>query len=397
MDEAAGQDHIVVREAIGPSLPLRPAAAAIVLGSLSLLMVGVMPALLGALADSGRLSAAGIGQCATLESLAIGVSAGLCGMAAKPRHLRVFAAVATLTLALCDFASMPASGTMVMVLRTLAGFAEGVMLWITVGMIARTETPERWAGVFWTTIVAMQLAMASAFVWVIPHLGSEGGFAALGITALGGLAAAAWGPKSYGDLPTAPGESGAPPLRGWAALLATLIYTAASGAVLVYLQPMTHEAGLSADIARISLWVSLAAQVAGGFLATALAGRVHWFTVFCCSTVMFIAGWFVMTIHPSAWLFLASNALTGLNIVLVGPFLVPMTIEADPSRRTAMQSGATQLLAGAMGPWLASMIVSDTDVFGAVWLGTGLIVSGLVLMGALHITGLRARKKPLAV
>jgi hypothetical protein len=388
----AGQDGIVVREAIGPSLPLLPAAAAIVLGSLSLLMVGVMPALLGTLAENGRLSASGIGLCATFESLAIGVSAGLCGMAVKPRHLRILAAVATLSLAVLDFASIPASGTMVLVLRTLAGLAEGVMLWITVGMIARTETPERWAGAFWTTIVAMQLAMASAFIWIIPHLGSEGGFAALGITALVGLAAAALGPKTYGDLPTAPGESGAPPLRGWWALLATLIYTAASGAVLVYLQPMAHEAGLNADVARLSLWVSLAAQVAGGFLATALAGRVHWFTVFCCSTVMFIAGWFAMTIHPSVWLFLASNALTGLNIVLIGPFLVPMTIEADPSRRTAMQSGATQLLAGAMGPWLASMIVSDADVFGAVWLGTGLILGGLALMAALHVTALRAHK-----
>jgi hypothetical protein len=391
MSEAA-KDSIVVDEAIGPSLPLLPAAAAIVLGSLSLLMVGVMPVLLGTLAEHGRLSASGIGLCATFESLALGVSAGLCGMAARPRHLRIIAGIATLALALLDFASIPASGTMVLVLRTLAGFAEGVMLWITVGMIARTELPERWAGVFWTTLVAMQLAMASAFIWIIPRLGSEGGFAALGITALCGLAAAAVTANSYGDLPTAPGESGAPPLRGWAALLATLIYTAASGAVLVYLQPMAHEAGLSADVARFSLWVSLAAQVAGGFLATALAGRVHWFTVFCCSTVMFIAGWFMMTIHPSAWLFLASNALTGLNIVLIGPFLVPMTIEADPSRRTAMQSGATQLLAGAMGPWLASLIVSDADVFGAVWLGTGLILGGLLLMGALHITALRGKK-----
>jgi len=83
---------------------------------------------------------------------------------------------------------------------------------------------------------------------------------------------------------------------------------------------------------------------------------------------------------------------TGLNIVLIGPFLVPMTIEADPSRRTAMQSGATQLLAGALGPLLASFIVSDADVFGAVYLGTGLILSGLAMMGALHLVGMRERR-----
>jgi hypothetical protein len=390
-------DEIVVVEAIGPSLTFIPAASVIILGSLALLMVGVMPALLGALADNGRLSAAGIGQCATLESLAMGLTAGLAGMALKARHLRWIAAAAVLTLAALDFLSMPLSGGAVLIVRTLAGIPEGILLWITIGMIARTETPERWAGFYWTALVSGQLLMALSFVYVIPHFGTEGGFAALGITALLGVAAAMKTPNFYGDLPINPDESGAPPLRGWWALFATLLYTAASGAVLVYLQPLSHEAGLTADVARTALWVSLAAQVAGGFLATALAGRVHWFTVFCFSTILFISGWFVLTIHPSAWLFIAANGWIGLVIVLIGPFLVPMTIEADPSRRTAMQSGATQLLAGALGPLLASFIVSDADVSGAIWLGTGLILSGLVLMGALHVSALRARRKLLAV
>jgi hypothetical protein len=393
MGEPENADPIVVVEAIGPSLTFVPAASVIVLGSLALLMVGVMPALLGALADNGRLSAAGIGQCATLESLAMGLCAGLAGMALKARHLRWIAAAAVLSLAALDFVSMSMSGSGVLIVRTLAGIPEGILLWLTVGMIARTETPERWAGFYWITIVSGQLLMALSFVWIIPRFGTEGGFAALGLTALLGLPAAAYTPDFYGDLPVSPDESGAPPLRGWWALFATLLYTAASGAVLVYLQPMSHEAGLSADVARTALWVSLAAQVGGGFLATALAGRVHWFTVFCISTVLFISGWIALTLHPPAWLFIAANGWVGLVIVLIGPFLVPMTIEADPSRRTAMQSGATQLLAGALGPLLASFIVSDADVYGAVWLGTGLILSGLILMGALHVTALRARKK----
>jgi len=393
MSEPANTDEIVVVEAIGPSLTLIPAASAIILGSLALLMVGVMPALLGTLADNGRLSAAGIGQCATLESLMMGLSAGAAGMALKARHLRWISAAAVLALVALDFASMPASGMGVLILRTLAGIPEGILLWITVGMIARTETPERWAGFYWTALVSGQLLMALSFVYVIPHFGSEGGFAALGLTTLLGLFAASRTPNFYGDLPVSPDESGAPPLRGWWALLATLLYTAASGAVLVYLQPLSHEAGLSADVARTSLWVSLAAQVAGGFLATALAGRIHWFTVFCFSTILFISGWFALTVHAGAWLFIAANGWIGLVIVLIGPFLVPMTIEADPSRRTAMQSGATQLLAGALGPLLASFIVSDRDVSGAIWLGVGLILSGLVMMGALHVTALRTRKK----
>jgi hypothetical protein len=388
----SSENEFAVQEAIGPPIDALPAAAAIYLGSLAMLMVGVMPALLGGLADEGRLTDAGIGLCATLESLMIGVAAGLCGAFLKPRHLRLVAGASALALALLDLVSMPASGVGVMIARTLAGIPEGVLLWITVGMIARSQTPERIAGFFWTSIVSGQLLLALMFVYIIPHFGPEGGFAALAITAFSGIAAALYTPQVYAALPGDDTASGLPPLRGWIALLATLIYTAASGAVMVYLQPMTHEAGLSADIARTALWISLAAQVVGGLAATLLAGRVHYFTVFVFGAIVFIASWYLFTIHPPAWLFLVANATSGFVLVLIGPFLVPMTIEADPTRRTAMQSGATQLLAGALGPLLASFVVDAREVFGVIVLGGGLIIGGLALMTVLHVMALRDRR-----
>jgi hypothetical protein len=391
----SSETDLVVHEAVGPSLDPLSAAAAIYLGSLSMLMVGVMPAVLGALADEGRLSAAGIGQCATLECLTIGACAGICGAFFKPNHLRLVAALAAAALGAFDLASMPLSGVGVMIARMLAGIPEGVLLWITVGLIARSVTPERIAGFFWTSIVAGQLLLAITLVYLIPHFGPEGGFAALALTAFSGIAAAFYAPRGYAPLVQDETASGAPPLRGWVALLATLIYTAAAGAVAVYLQPMAHEAGLTADVARTALWVSLAAQVVGGLSATLLAGRVHYFKVFVASSVIYIGSWYLFTVHPPAGLFLFANATFGFVLVLTGPFLVPMTIEADPSRRTAMQSGATQLLAAALGPLLASFVVDDRHVFGVIALGAGLIIAGLALMTLLHVMALREKRSAL--
>lgn len=385
------ESELVVEEAIGPPIAARSAAATIYLGSLSLLMVGVMPALLGALADEGRLSGAGIGLCATCESLMIGISAGLCGAFLKPSKLHWLAGFSALALALLDLASMPASNMGIMIVRTLAGIPEGVLLWITVGMIARSVTPERVAGFFWTSIVLYQLCLAVALVYLIPHFGPEGGFAALAVTAFSGVAASFYVPGVYAPLAGDGAESGVPPPRGWVALAATLLFTAASGAVMVYLQPMAHEAALSADVARSALWISLAAQVLGGMVATALAGRVHYFTVFAATAIVFIASWYLFTIHPPAWLFLFANATSGFVLVMMGPFLVPMLIEADPTRRTAMQSGPVQLLAGALGPLLASFVVNEREVFGVIVLGAGLIIGGLALMTVLHIMALRER------
>jgi hypothetical protein len=82
--------------------------------------------------------------------------------------------------------------------------------------------------------------------------------------------------------------------------------------------------------------------------------------------------------------------------MLAGPFLLPMTIEADPSRRATMQSGAVQLLAGAFGPLLASFAVGEGGVHGVLYLGGALLLLGLGVITALHWVARSERIKGLA-
>ena len=91
---------------------------------------------------------------------------------------------------------------------------------------------------------------------------------------------------------------------------------------------------------------------------------------------------------------MSANALAGLVALFLGPFLVPMTIDADPSRRAAMQSGAAQLLGGALGPALASLVVGEREVHGVLWLGAGLMLAGLVVVSWLRFTGARVMSTP---
>jgi hypothetical protein len=147
-------------------------------------------------------------------------------------------------------------------------------------------------------------------------------------------------------------------------------------------------------VAREALSVSLAAQVAGGALAIVLAGRVRWFHVFVLGTAVNLVVWRLFALHLPAWLFIGANALGGLISVFVAPFLVPMTIEADPSRRAAVQSGAAQLLGSAMGPALSALVVSERDVHGALWLAAALTIAGLGIVGWLHLTHRRPAEAP---
>jgi MFS family permease len=96
-----------------------------------------------------------------------------------------------------------------------------------------------------------------------------------------------------------------------------------------------------------------------------------------------------MAVDLPPWLFVADNIASGFGGLLVGPFLVPFIIDADPTRRAAVQSGAAQLVGGAAGPLLAAMVVSDAHVRGVIWLACGLLIAGLALVATLRFSGRR--------
>lgn len=388
---AGPADHLV-HEVVGPPLSGMEAGVAIAFGVVSLLLAGSVPLLLGALADEGRLAVTAIGDTAMAEALSMGLATGLAGAFLKPVRLRLIGFLATLAVAALDLAMLKASGVGVLAIRALAGVPEGLMLWITIGMIARTETPERWAGVFFSASTLTQFGLAAGLTTVVlPRFHAAGGF--LVGAALIALCApmALLARDRYAALPnTQAGESGAPPARGWIALVGTVLFAGSAGAVGVYITPIAHHAGLAAGVAGIALTASLAVQVLGSALATAAAGRLHYFGVFMVSTLIVLAGWAVYLTAPPAWLFIAATMATGFVGLFATPFLVPMTIEADPSRRAAVQSGGAQLFGSALGPFLASRVVGEWGVAGDLILGAALAVVALAIFGVLHLTARHA-------
>jgi hypothetical protein len=253
-------------------------------------------------------------------------------------------------------------------------------------MIARTATPERWSGVFFTALTIGQfLLAATCAAYVVPRFHANGGFALLAILCVLFAPVALFAPARYEPLPD-DGRGGAPPLRGWVALLGCLLLGSAASGVAIYIVPLAEEAGLGAGVGGGANAVSLAAQVLAGITAVALAGRVRYIHVFIGGALAYAAAWTVFGFAAPAWLFLAASGVFGFVLLFVGPFFVPMTIDVDATRRTAVQSGTAQVFGGALGPLLASLTVSDHHARGVLILGAGLVVVALALIGYLHAT-----------
>ncbi|MDB5497799.1 MAG: putative transporter, partial [Phenylobacterium sp.] len=187
------------------------------------------------------------------------------------------------------------------------------------------------------------------------------------------------------------GGGGLPPARGFVALAACFLYLAFIVGVWVYAEPLSKQAGHLPSVVGTAVSLSLAFQVAGGAAATLLAGRLRWFPTLLVCTVLDLGLLAVFATLPGPTMFLAASAAFGFIWLFLMPFLVPMTIEADPSRRAAVLLGGAQLLGGSLGPLMASLVVTDTDARGALAFGAGCLVAGFALVAGLHLRPARGR------
>jgi DHA1 family inner membrane transport protein len=374
---------VAATPAFSLNLPLRQSAAVLVLGVVALLVTGIQPILLGALAQAGRLDVHQIGRAAMAELLAMGLGTVALGAWLDGRHLRWVAVVSALVLAGMDLLGPVLGGEPAVLARGVAGLAEGALLWITIGLIVRQAVPERWAAVFFGAQTAVQLAAATALSagWV-PGGSLVGGFGLLVVAALVAVGAGLIIPPAFPALPRNAEGQRLPDRQGWIALAATAVYVAGGAAVWIYMGPLASQGGLNPSIAGLAVSASLAGQVFGAVLANLLAGRIGFRLVIPIAAVFSLIAYATLSLSPGALAFAACFAVSGLAGNAIAPYLAPMIIEADPTRRAAVLSGGAQLLGSAFGPLAASLIVREGHAHGALAFAMVVVVCGVGLMFA---------------
>ena len=385
----------------------RPASlqlgAILLVGVSGVLIAGLQPILLGTLLQEGRITAAQLGHAATVELLVMGAASAYAGGRWRPARLRTIGIVSALLLAVLDASTAGTSGEAVTLLRALAGAPSGVLIWIAVAMIARSPMPERWSGLYLTLGTLAQFITAAVLTaWVMPRFGANGGWIALAGLCCIAAAAASLLPDGFAELPANEANSELPSARGWTALAAVFAWSAFIVGVWVYVEPLSRQSGHAPEVAGTAVAVSLGCQVLGGVCATLLAGRLRWLPVLVVCAVCNAACLLVFATLPAQWGFLLAAAVFGFLWLFTLPFLVPMVIAADPSRRAAVLVGGAQLLGGGLGPLLVSLLVTDAEARGALVLGAVALTTALLIAAGLHlqtresssVTSQRANSRP---
>ena len=373
----------------------RQTIAVLIVGIIGVLIPGLQPQLLGALLAEAKLSAGALGLLATAELLAMGIAAGTASILMPADRLRMVAASALIVAAILDFTTPFALDGWLFVARMVAGFAEGILIWIAIGLIVRVARPERWSGIYLALQTLAQLALATALaLFVIPMFGSAGGFTVLALVTALGLFALPWLPNAYAHLSHDETAGSALPWRGLVALSGVALYLAFIVSVWVYAEPLALQRGIDAETVRLIAPLSLAMQVAGAAVAATLAGRVSARLVVSSVAIANLTLLAIMAAPPSAAAFVAATSIFGFLWLFSMPFQVPILIAADPSRRAAMLIGGAQLVGSSVGPFIAAFLVSDSNVGPVLWFGAACAVSGLLALLGAGISQAKMRNEP---
>lgn len=346
-------------------------AAMLTIGAVGVTAIGVQSAMYGALERAGRIGLAEIGLAASVEMVVLAIGVVLAGRLARGMSLPLLACLGAGLLILANLAMPYASGGAMIALRALAGLAGGVLLWLANAYIVQSRHVVKLAALFLVLQTVVQFSVAAAAAALVP-----GNPDAIPLIMAGcGLiafflapAAAGWTAIPEDHAQTAQSAFGAPGLTALATM-ALVQLSLVGGWILVEL--VGSAAQLSAATVAAATPVMLAAQVAGGLAAMAIAGRLSWSTALVAIGILLGLVQVMLGLTSAALPFLALAGAYGLLWNFALPQLTGMALAADPSLRVARIGPAAVVAGAALGPLAASTL--------AEWLSPGAATMSFVL------------------
>lgn len=366
-------------------------SATMVVGTASLLVLGVQPILLGGLIEAGRLTEAGLGRVAMAEVFALAIGSAIGPYAMNAGGMRLKVVVAALLLAAVDLGLYAAhSSAAILGLRTAAGLLEGLLMGAAVVVVTHGRRPDRMNGLFLGITTAPQIALAYLLpALVIPRFGLNAGFALLAASA---VAAACAAPFLVDRVEVHP-EAQAVGVAWSPALLLTLLgglaQNAGIGAAWNYVERLGVQHGLAPTVIGAAIAGSLTLQFVGALLAAWLCWRLPARLMLAAGALVQAGVVIAMLTHSDAG-YIVAVCLFGLCWLALQPFLISELIALDPSRRVAMMMTPVALAGLSLGPLIVSFAVRAGDVRGG-FIGAAVL---LAAAGAFYALGPLLRARP---
>jgi MFS transporter, DHA1 family, inner membrane transport protein len=370
--------------------------AAFVVGSVALLLFGVQPTILAALAESGEVSEAGIGSLASAEywGLTIGTLIGPKIMLGK--RLKIYAAaVAMLAIAANVLLPFGFPETIWMLNRFAAGTMAGMLMGATILVITSTPNPDRTYGVFYAVATVPQMVGGYLMpAYITPTFGPVGGFATMALAACASLLAAFWlaTPSSAHKQEANAAQRPMISMALLSAMAAVVIHNAAIGAAWSYADRLGTLNGLDGNAIGTMFAVSFAAQIVGGLAFSAFGWRLSIRLLLCGGMVLMAAATLAFLQAQSSQTFILVAAIFGFLWVGLLPAYLKLLVTIDETTWAGMISFPVGLGGWALGAAIAAYSVTEGQPQGAFLTSSVLFVVACSFYAiALHFHKERSR------
>lgn len=337
------------------ALPILTAMLFVLIGmQMFIIQPGVVQ---GFVSDLG-LAPARAGYVAAAEVAGIAVATIACAILGNRVSWRKMCGWALLVLTFSDLLSAGGRSYVdLLVLRLIAGVAEGVLISIGYAAVGRSANPNRAFGY----LITLVLTYGALGLLVIPAALRHGGvrtimLALAALAAVGLLVIGAF-PESD-ETPTAAARLSRQrvPARETAMLLAVLAFFLSQGFVWAYLFLIGTQMGIGSQEVADALTVAQIAGIGGALSAVTIGSRIPQVATLAIGTACILLGLLLFSYRLNAAEYAFAAIAFNWAANLLTPFLIALV--ADLNQRLVQIAVALQMLGLAIGPALAALTVT---------------------------------------
>lgn len=334
------------------------------IGTITLMSLLVLPAMIGTLVDETSLTEVQAGWSASLNFLGGAVIAGLMALRMHHLDLRKISMFGFLLAAtgdvLAGFSTHHA--TLFMLIRFLTGVGAGIAYTSVLAAFARLPQVDRGYAVF----VTLQFVVSGLGLFLLPvfseTLGAKGMFISLALLDVLGFSLCAHLPGKAVQLRS--GEirtSELPVLFAGATVLGAvgfLIFEAAFTAEFTFVERMGVSLAFTDPQIGTSMLVASLAGIPGAFSIVLLGGRIGRFNGLVFGIAASVSGLVIMISAQSYAAYVIGSILISFAWAFCLPFIQGLLATLDPKGTAVAAGSASSTIGGAIGPGLAAMVIA---------------------------------------
>lgn len=356
-----------------------------IIGSVALMPLLVLPAMVGVLVDNAGMSESSAGWSASVHFLASAVVGLLMALRVHHVNLRQVATYALAFAVIADLASALTAGeTMAFfAARLVAGFMLGATYVASVSSFARFDGYERGFGLF----VTLQFIISGLGLYVVPVYADE-----LGATGLFGLFAVLDGfalllarfLPSENASREARGDSGSElkillTASAIFAIIGFALFEAANNAQFTYIERFGVAIDISDQQIGIALLIASLIGIPGAFSIVVFGQRFGTLGPLVFGMAIAVAGLLVLINSESYGAYLFGSCCMGFSWAFCLPFIQSLLATIDRKGSAIAAGTSFSTFGSALGPGIAAIVVAGGNYANVFMLSIGLFVITLAL------------------